>query len=87
MAMQNAEIPACVSTIAVPDVLCGCETLPLVLGEEHKIDDVKEQMAEEDLSVSYRLRKKDDFSNFTWMVETYRPTPGGISDEWMQNTG
>ena len=61
--------------------------MPLVLGEEHKIDDVKEQMAEEDLSVSYRLRKKDDFSNFTWMVETYRPTSGGINDEWMQNTG
>jgi hypothetical protein len=61
--------------------------LPLVLGEEHKIDDVREQTAEEDLSVSYRLRKKDDFSNFTWMVETYRPTSGGISDEWMQNTG
>jgi hypothetical protein len=55
--------------------------LSLVLGEEHKIDDVKEQMAEEDLSVSYRLGKKDDFSNFTWMFETYRPTSRGINDE------
>jgi hypothetical protein len=54
----EAEFPACVSTIDLPDVLCGCETLPLVLGEGHKIDDVKEQMAEEDLSVCYSLRKK-----------------------------
>jgi hypothetical protein len=67
MALWNTETTACVSTIALPDVLCECETLPLVLGEEHKIDDIKEQMAEEDLPVSYRLRKKYDFSNFTWI--------------------
>ena len=49
MAMQCAEIPACVSTISLLDVLCGCEPFPLVLGDERKIDDVKEQMSEEDL--------------------------------------
>ena len=49
MAMQCAEIPACVSAISLLDVLCGCEPFPLVLGDEHKIDDVKEQMSEEDL--------------------------------------
>jgi hypothetical protein len=81
MTMWNTETPACVSTITSSDVLCWCETLLLVLGEEHKIDDIREQMAEEDLSVSYRLGKKYDLSNFTWMFETYRSTSRGINDE------
>lgn len=37
------------SAVTLPDVLRRCETLPPMLREEHKIDDVKEQMAEEDL--------------------------------------